>query len=349
VISAEVSAFLHDAKRFILNCCSTIDVSPLQIYSSAIVFAPTTSIVRNIFKDQIPQWIPLLPKVDSEWNACLQTLEGHSDSVTSVAFSRDSKHLASASYDKTVKIWDANTGACLQTLEGHSRWVRSVAFSRDGKHLASASHDHTVKIWDANTGACLQTLAGHSNSVTSVAFSRNGKHLASASDDKTVKIWDANTGACLQTLKGHSDLVRSVAFSRDGKHLASASDDWTVKIWDANTGACLKTINVGRTLINISFDITGSYLYTEIGTINLDMWTVSNLTLATTAYQMPYYQGYGLSADRIWITWNSQNLLWLPSAYRPSHSTVVESTVAIGCPSGRILIIQFSLDNPPVT
>ncbi|KAM0274353.1 hypothetical protein ACHAQH_007919 [Verticillium albo-atrum] len=86
------------------------------------------------------------------------TLEGHGHSVTSVAFAADGQRLASASGDKTVKIWDAATGACLQTLEGHGDWVTSVAFAADGQRLASASDDETVKIWDAATGACLQTL-----------------------------------------------------------------------------------------------------------------------------------------------------------------------------------------------
>jgi WD40 repeat protein len=75
-----------------------------------------------------------------------------------VAFSPDSARLASASYDKTVKIWDASSGECLQTLEGHSDWVLSVAFSPDSARLASASRDKTVKIWDASSGECLQTL-----------------------------------------------------------------------------------------------------------------------------------------------------------------------------------------------
>src|SRR5438270_13078389 len=102
---------IQDAKRFILYNRSVIEEAPLQLYSAALVFAPKTSIVRQQFLDQFPRWICRLPEVQRAWDSTVQTLEGHSDPVTAVAFSPDGQLLASSSDGRKVRLWDASTGA----------------------------------------------------------------------------------------------------------------------------------------------------------------------------------------------------------------------------------------------
>ncbi|KAH9205195.1 NACHT domain-containing protein, partial [Leptodontidium sp. 2 PMI_412] len=118
--SPDLRAFIQDATRFAISTRSVIEQAPLQAYCSALVFAPEKSIIREMFETCVPHWILRKPRVEAHWSATLQTLEGHSSGVSSVAFSPDGKQAVSGSYDATVRLWDAATGALQQTLEGHS-------------------------------------------------------------------------------------------------------------------------------------------------------------------------------------------------------------------------------------
>ncbi|KAK4154419.1 hypothetical protein C8A00DRAFT_32767 [Chaetomidium leptoderma] len=240
---SQLANLVRDGYRFVQNYKWAIENSPLQVYAAALIFSPTRSIIRNCFQNDEPKWVVKSPAVEDDWSVCLQTLEGHSEAVSSVAWSPDAARLASASQDGSVKIWDAVTGRCISTLEGHSDSLSSVAWSPNAARLASGSLDGTVKIWDAVTGRCISTFDGHEdNTVWSVAWSPNIARLASASTDDTVKIWDIETGRYITTLEGHTTLVTSVAWSYNTAQLASASYDNTVKIWDPATAQCIATL-----------------------------------------------------------------------------------------------------------
>jgi WD40 repeat protein/tRNA A-37 threonylcarbamoyl transferase component Bud32 len=157
---------------------------------------------------------------------------GHTSRITAVAWSPDGKLLASASYDKTVKVWEVHKGTPLLTYKGHFARVNALAWSPDSKLIASASDDRSVQIWNAITGDLVFTYPGHSGLVSTVAWSPGGAQLASSGEDTSVHVWDAATGALSFRYQEHKEKVQSVAWSPDGKRIASAGKERQIHIWD---------------------------------------------------------------------------------------------------------------------
>ena len=120
-------------------------------------------------------------------------LKGHTLALADVAYSADGRYVATGSYDRTAKVWEA-TGKLLVTLAGHGATVEAVAFSPDGKFLATGSYDGTVKLWDWAAGKELATFAGHSSMIRALAYSPDGKTVASGSHDNAIKLWDVASG-----------------------------------------------------------------------------------------------------------------------------------------------------------
>ncbi|MCY7320593.1 MAG: hypothetical protein LH660_02030, partial [Phormidesmis sp. CAN_BIN36] len=213
-------------------------------------------------------------------------LEGHTDVVWGVSFSPDGKTLASGSQDKTIKLWDRETGREIRTLKGHTDVVTSISFSPDGKTLASGSEDKTIKLWDRETGKEIRTLKSHAR-VYSVSFSLDGKTLASGSGgsdgktlasrsgDKTIKLWNLETGKEIRTLKGHAGDVLSVSFSPDRKTLASGSRDNMIKLWNVATGKEIRTLkgHAGEVL-SVSFSPDRKSLASGSHDQTIKLWNV---------------------------------------------------------------------------
>lgn len=217
------------------------------------------------------------------------TITGHLDAVVSVAISPDSEILVSGCADKTINVWNINTGKLIRTLTGNVGEVSSVAVSPDGNFLVIGSCEHpksNVQVWHLKTGKLLHTLLGHQKPVNVVAISPDGQILASGSNK--IKIWHFYKGDRICTL-WHSSAVHAVAINPDATILASGSSDTKIRLWNPRSGDPLRTLNGhdgeiksiaispdGQLLFSGSADttikiwhlITGKLLYTLTGHVN---------------------------------------------------------------------------------
>ena len=214
----EVLTILDDASSFARHNTYIINLAPLQTYMSCLVFAPSSSKVRQIFAGTLYQYFEQLPYVFQYWDKVLQRLRGHESWVSSVALSSDGKMVVTGSRDKTVRLWDVAKAEERTKLIGHEHFVSAVAISPDGRTVASGSWDAMIILWDVATGVQIRTLEGQKLAVLSLAFSPDGEKLASGSWDDTVRLRDLATGEELYKQSVTTD-VTSIVFSGDGSRL----------------------------------------------------------------------------------------------------------------------------------
>ena len=144
-------------------------------------------------------------------------LKGHTNYVFALAFSSDSRYLASGSRDRTIRIWDMDQRREVHLLKGHEDDIYAVAFSPDGKWVVSGSDDHTLRLWSVQEGRLVKELKGHEARVWSDIFSPDGRYVASGSKDKTIRLWDAKTGEFIKVLGRQENEVLSLSFDPKGQ------------------------------------------------------------------------------------------------------------------------------------
>ena len=169
-----------------------------------------------------------------------KTLTGHTDSLKTLAVSTDGKIIASAGYDRTIKLWTM-AGELLQTIEAHNLAITALEFAapspNSGEYvLASASWDNSVKLWSLDdTGSnseLLQTLTGHQDGVTTISFNTDATLLATGSGDRLIKLWNPHTGELIENLRGHTSQINSLDFARDDLSLVSGEAQQSLYLWN---------------------------------------------------------------------------------------------------------------------
>lgn len=291
---------------------------------TSVVFSPDENTLISGFEDNTTiMW-------DIQTGEEIRRLEGHSSLTTSaaneeivfgrildLAVSPDGQRVLSAAEDRTMIVWDANTGEIVHQFESCSDTINTVAFSPDGRFFVGGfgtisdptrgscpETDFTIHLWDTDTGELVRQFVGHEGAVVQVQFSPNGRWLVSGSLDETVRLWDVQTGAEIRRFDGHTGGVLSVDFSGDGRYIVSGASDGTVKVWDSETGDLLRQMgeHSGQVKhVQFSADSSGIWSSSADGTVRLWMPMLDRQELLLWVSQNRYVRELTCSEQALYL------------------------------------------------
>ncbi|MFO0910862.1 MAG: protein kinase [Isosphaeraceae bacterium] len=223
----------------------------------------------GILTEQVRLWDPAAGSVR-------RILRGHTGGVNDVAFAPDGRAVATASLDRSIRLWDPTTGRPIGgPLTGHDGAVFRVAFDGAGQRLFSAGGDAFVRVWDVATARALDRLSGHDGAVLSLALSPAAALLASGGSDGSVRLWSLDTLRPVASLRAHQGAVQALAFSADGRWLASGGEDRRVQLWElATRRRMFDRASHARAITGLAFHPDGRRLASSSRDWSLRLWEV---------------------------------------------------------------------------
>jgi len=250
------------------------------VTSIATTFEQSNLVVSSSRDKKLMIW-ELTPDYDKESQVgyARKLLSGHSQPVACVVLSSDGQFALSGSWDKTMRLWDLNTGTTVRTFQGHTKDVNSVAFSGDNRQIVSGSRDKSIKLWNT-LAECKYTITEdmHTDWVSCVVFSPSAKMplIVSAGWDKLVKVWNLSNCKLRTNLVGHHDVVYTTTVSPDGSLCASGGKDGTAMLWDVNDGKHLYSLmDAGGTINALTFSPKNYWLCAATDT-SIKVWDLEN-------------------------------------------------------------------------
>jgi WD40 repeat protein len=273
----------------------------------------------------------------SDWR---RSLAGHRNEVQGAVFSPDGSRVATASTDKTARIWDVATGQTLAVLR-HDDEVNSVAFSPDGSLLATASDDLTVRLWKVASGEPAGVLEGHKELVWSAAFSPDGTRIVTASQDKTARIWDVATAKEIGAFQAD---VRSAAFSPDGTRIVTASTEESSYLWNAETGEKIAELKDNCPTFWAEFSPDGTRVVTGSGCQVARIYDgVTGQLIVSLSGHEAFVSSASYSPDGKWIVTASEDGL-----ARVWDAATAKEIVALRGHEGGVNFAHFSPDGTQI-
>ncbi len=239
----------------------------------------------------------------------VRAFTGHTDGVTSVAFSPDGFFALSGSRDHSLKLWNVAIRDHLYTFKGHANTVWSVAFSPDGTRALSASWDKTIKLWDITSRQLTRTFTGHSDYVWCAKFSLSGTHVLSGSSDATLKLWDVANEKLVRSFNGHRYGCYCVALSPCSEKAISGSFDKTLRFWDLKNDQSLR-LYTGHSgpVYSVASSPDGQVALSGSADSTLKLWDVqSGKELRTFTGHHNSVSSVAFSPDGLYIISGSQN------------------------------------------